>query len=151
MSVRAMLVAAAVAAGMAGRLAAQESETPELDFLEYLGSWEAGDEEWLVVAEDARSRDLAGCLFAEQRPGELYLSKIAVSRSARKSGLGANMIAQILPIARQADCAWLTLNVRIALDDNQTIFRRLGFEIFESGSHPGFDAPTFHRMRRPVA
>jgi hypothetical protein len=46
-----MLVAAAVASCMAGSLAAQESEAPDLSFLEYLGSWDDGDEEWLVVAE----------------------------------------------------------------------------------------------------
>ena len=28
-----------------------EEETPDLDFLEYLGSWQESDEEWLAVAE----------------------------------------------------------------------------------------------------
>jgi hypothetical protein len=31
---------------------AQDDEAPDLAFLEYLGSWEASDEEWLVVAEE---------------------------------------------------------------------------------------------------
>ena len=30
-----------------------ESEAPELDFLEYLGSWEESDEDWVVLAPDA--------------------------------------------------------------------------------------------------
>ena len=30
---------------------AQETENPGLDFLEYLGSWQENDEEWLAVAE----------------------------------------------------------------------------------------------------
>jgi hypothetical protein len=30
---------------------AQEAEEPELDFLEYLGSWQDSDDEWLIVAE----------------------------------------------------------------------------------------------------
>jgi hypothetical protein len=33
-----------------GAVGAQEEE-PELSFLEYLGSWEDGDEEWFIVAE----------------------------------------------------------------------------------------------------
>jgi hypothetical protein len=38
-------LAAAAAAG------AQEAESPDLEFLEYLGSWQADDDEWLAVAE----------------------------------------------------------------------------------------------------
>jgi hypothetical protein len=30
---------------------AQEGDAPELDFLEYLGSWQADDDEWLAIAE----------------------------------------------------------------------------------------------------
>lgn len=30
---------------------AQETESPGLDLLEYLGSWQEDDEEWLAVAE----------------------------------------------------------------------------------------------------
>lgn len=36
--------------GLAGMVEAQE-EGPDLRFLEYLGSWDEGDEEWLIVAE----------------------------------------------------------------------------------------------------
>ena len=39
----------AALAGIGGRVAAQE-EPPDLSFLEYLGSWGEGDEEWLVIA-----------------------------------------------------------------------------------------------------
>jgi hypothetical protein len=44
----AMLGAAAGLASMAG--AADEPGAPELDFLEYLGSWQAEDEEWVIEA-----------------------------------------------------------------------------------------------------
>lgn len=43
-----MLLAAV--AGFAGAVVAQDDE-PELGFLEYLGSWQEGDEEWLIVAD----------------------------------------------------------------------------------------------------
>ena len=29
----------------------EETEDPGVDFLEYLGSWQEGDEEWVVIAE----------------------------------------------------------------------------------------------------
>lgn len=42
-----------LALGSAGATAQepQDPPAPDLDFLEYLGSWQAGDEEWLAVAE----------------------------------------------------------------------------------------------------
>jgi len=42
---------------------AQDEETPDLAFLEYLGSWEDSDEDWLVVAENldaAADEDTSG-------------------------------------------------------------------------------------------
>jgi hypothetical protein len=30
---------------------AQEAEEPDLKFLEYLGSWEASDEDWIIFTE----------------------------------------------------------------------------------------------------
>ena len=50
MALRAKLIPAALACGMAGSLAAQESDAPDLGFLEFLGSWEEDDDEWFVVA-----------------------------------------------------------------------------------------------------
>jgi hypothetical protein len=51
MSQRAKLIPVVVACSVAGALSAEEA--PDLSFLEYLGSWEEGDDEWLVVAEMA--------------------------------------------------------------------------------------------------
>lgn len=49
MTVRAKLIPVAVVCGMAGTLAAQESEAPDVGLLEFLGSWEEGDDVWIVV------------------------------------------------------------------------------------------------------
>lgn len=49
MAVRLQWITVMVACGMTGSLAAQESEAPDLSFLEFLGSWEDGDE-WFVFA-----------------------------------------------------------------------------------------------------
>jgi hypothetical protein len=44
-----LLAGTLIVAATAG---AQDDETPDLAFLEYLGSWDESDEEWLVVAEE---------------------------------------------------------------------------------------------------
>ena len=38
-----------LSAGVAS--AAEEQELPDLEFLEYLGSWEASDEDWVIFTE----------------------------------------------------------------------------------------------------
>ena len=38
-----------------GAAFAQESETPDLAFLEYLGSWEGSDEEWVLFSEEEKT------------------------------------------------------------------------------------------------
>ena len=48
---RLRLVVLAVAAGFTAVAVAQEDDGPDLSFLEYLGSWEDGDEEWVLAAE----------------------------------------------------------------------------------------------------
>jgi hypothetical protein len=56
------VAAAAALCGLSGSTgaAAQESEAPpDIDFLEYLGSWQADDEEWLVIAEGQRGAESA--------------------------------------------------------------------------------------------
>lgn len=39
--------------GCSGMVIAQEAEAPDLEFLEYLGSWEESDEDWVALATDA--------------------------------------------------------------------------------------------------
>ena len=39
--------------GVTGIVVADEAEAPELEFLEYLGSWEESDEDWLLLAAEA--------------------------------------------------------------------------------------------------
>jgi hypothetical protein len=41
-----------VSAGVAAGAVAQDDPAPDLDFLEYLGSWQESDEEWLLIADE---------------------------------------------------------------------------------------------------
>jgi hypothetical protein len=36
-----------------GLVVAEDAEAPDLEFLEYLGSWEADEEDWVLLAPDA--------------------------------------------------------------------------------------------------
>ena len=47
---RSALVWAIVALG--GIAVAEDAEAPELEFLEYLGSWENAEEDWILLAQD---------------------------------------------------------------------------------------------------
>ena len=39
--------------GVGGIVVADEAEAPDLEFLEYLGSWEESDEDWVLLAAEA--------------------------------------------------------------------------------------------------
>ena len=39
-------------------VAAAEQELPDVEFLEFLGSWEGADDDWLELMELARAREL---------------------------------------------------------------------------------------------
>jgi len=38
--------------GLSGIVIAEDAEAPELEFLEYLGSWEASEKDWVLLAPD---------------------------------------------------------------------------------------------------
>jgi len=38
--------------GYSGAALADNAEQPDMEFLEYLGSWEASDEDWVLLAAD---------------------------------------------------------------------------------------------------
>ena len=39
--------------GVTGIVFADDAEAPDLEFLEYLGSWEESDEDWVALVADA--------------------------------------------------------------------------------------------------
>ena len=38
--------------GACGLVTAEDTEAPDLEFLEYLGSWEEAEEDWILLAPD---------------------------------------------------------------------------------------------------
>jgi hypothetical protein len=43
--------------GMAGAAQADDEEAPDLEFLEYLGSWEASDEDWVIFTASMEEQE----------------------------------------------------------------------------------------------
>jgi hypothetical protein len=50
MSAQSRLMLLVAATGVAANALAQDDAAPDLSFLEYLGSWQESDEEWLLIA-----------------------------------------------------------------------------------------------------
>lgn len=49
------LILALVLTGLSGFAKAAEDDTPDMEFLEYLGSWEGEEEDWVWIAAAAES------------------------------------------------------------------------------------------------
>ncbi len=105
-------------------------------------------EQYLVVAID--DKRLVGCIFAEPRPEDLYISKLATHPDARGQGVGSALVDCVIEIAGNNGYGWLALEVRISLKSNQKLFSAAGFEIVVAKSHEGYDNPTYYEMRRAV-
>ena len=43
--------------GCSGIVIAEDAEAPDLEFLEYLGSWEAAEQDWVLLAPDVLPED----------------------------------------------------------------------------------------------
>jgi len=43
--------------GISGGVTAGDDELPDVEFLEYLGSWDESDEDWLLVSDVKRVRE----------------------------------------------------------------------------------------------
>ena len=54
------------ARGAAARAAARDA-APDLEFLEYLGSWQADDDEWLAIREWEKDNPPAGADEADEK------------------------------------------------------------------------------------
>ena len=51
-----LAIASVLLGGTAGAIAADD-ELPDIEFLEYLGSWEESDEDWVLVSDVDKARN----------------------------------------------------------------------------------------------
>ena len=107
---------------------------------------EKSSQEHLFVATVAS--DLAGCVFALDRPSLLHVSKLAVWPHLQGRGIGRRLMNAVEAFARESDRTVLELETRIELDENHRTFEALGFSRVSEHAHEGYDHPTYIRMRR---
>jgi [ribosomal protein S18]-alanine N-acetyltransferase len=78
-----------------------------------------------VVALDRRSLvGYAGLMFAVD---EAHVTNIAVDDAARRTGVGARLLGELVGAARACACVAMTLEVRTSNVAAQALYRRFGF------------------------
>jgi len=110
-----------------------------------------------AIAEQARKGEVwicgdppVACMFLSIRDGRLYLGKLSVDSTARGQGLARQLMDLAETRARALGLNEIEVKVRIELTENHATFTMLGFTIAHSGSHEGYDRPTYVVMRKPV-
>jgi predicted N-acetyltransferase YhbS len=93
---------------------------------------------------------VVACVMTKPLEGDLYFGRLSVLPTARGAGLGPLLVTAVENHARRQGAPATRLNVRVALPENQAFFAALGYVDVGREAHPGFDAPTFISMRKPL-
>jgi ribosomal protein S18 acetylase RimI-like enzyme len=102
--------------------------------------------ETLLLAFDQDK--LVGCLFYKPLDNGLYFGRLAVLPEAQGRGIARQLIAAVETVARSRNCDFVTLSVRIVLKENIRFFTSLGYEIIETGTHDGYQVPTYYNLKK---
>ncbi len=108
----------------------------------------AGDETCFIATVGGQ---LVGCIFAADRPEELYVGKLAVDESFRGLGIGRMLMQAAERHALEQGKPALELQTRVELLDNHATFARLGFVEVARTAHEGYDRPTSLTLRKRIA
>ncbi len=102
--------------------------------------------ETLLLANDADK--LVGCLFYRPLDTGLYFGRLAVLPAHQGRGIARQLITEVETIAYTQKCDFVTLSVRIVLQDNIRFFTSLGYEITDTGTHEGYSEPTYYKLKK---
>ncbi|MBX3569296.1 MAG: GNAT family N-acetyltransferase [Rhizobiaceae bacterium] len=94
---------------------------------------------------------MAGCAFVADRPGRLYVGKLAVEPASQGRGVGSRLLDAIEALARRRGVSVLELQTRVELTDNHRTFARWGFLETGRTAHPGYDRPTSITLRKVLS
>ncbi|MGI9395057.1 MAG: GNAT family N-acetyltransferase [Boseongicola sp.] len=94
--------------------------------------------------------ELIGCGFGAPKADALHLSKLAVLPAYRGRGVLRRMIERFAEAANVCGLRALTLQTRIELTKNHSIFKALGFKETSEARHPGYNRTTSLIFRKPV-
>ena len=99
----------------------------------------------LILVAQANGRFI-GSVFAAPKSGSLYVTRLAVLPAWRRRGVGGALMAAVEREARAAQCAKITLRVRVNLPGNRAYFEKLGFVVTGRGQDAG--RPPYDAMKR---
>ncbi len=85
-----------------------------------------------------------------ERPGALYIGKLAVVPDRQGRGLSRRLVALAEERARAKSLPELMLETRVELVENHALFRHLGFVETARRAHAGFDRVTTVEFRKAV-
>jgi ribosomal protein S18 acetylase RimI-like enzyme len=112
----------------------------------------------ILTAELSRSQALVvevdeiivGCVLFRHRNKGVYFERLSVLPSYRHQGLAHLMLEEIERRAILAGETVLWLSVRLVLTRLLDFYKDLGFVFQEFGTHPGYDQPTYMKMRKKL-
>ncbi|WP_164017166.1 GNAT family N-acetyltransferase [Pyxidicoccus trucidator] len=84
-----------------------------------------------------------GCVFFHPKSDHLYLDRLAVLPPFRGRGVARALVEAVESRARALGPMPVRLNVRLALQDHQDWYARLGYTFLAHGTHAGYPSPTF--------
>jgi GNAT superfamily N-acetyltransferase len=109
------------------------------------------------LTDDARTKELWGmgapliaCVILTEKPGRLYIGKLAVAEAMQGKGLARALIGVAEERARELGLDRLELETRVELTENHAVFTRLGFVETGRKAHAGYDRPTSITFQKPV-
>ena len=86
----------------------------------------------------------------QEKDGALHIGRLSVLPGWRGRGLARALIERSDAEARSRGLTRLSLNVRLALDDNERFFSRRGFRRVGVASHLGHAEPTIAIVEKPI-
>jgi ribosomal protein S18 acetylase RimI-like enzyme len=90
------------------------------------------------------------CVFLTAKPEGLYVGKLAVASAYRKQGYAKALVDLAKTRTKALGKAFLELETRVELVENQATFERLGFVRTAETAHAGYDRPTSFTYRLSV-
>lgn len=91
-----------------------------------------------------------GALFYTPQGKALYFGRLAVLAAYQKQGIARQLIEHLERVAKAEGFERVTLAVRIVLQDNIQCFRALGYAVVGTGTHEGFNEPTYYKMEKEI-
>jgi [ribosomal protein S18]-alanine N-acetyltransferase len=89
-----------------------------------------------IVENDAEAHEFIGFLVAHRIDADWELENMVVASKARRRGVGARLLGELLAQARSAHAREIFLEVRESNHNARALYRKLGFE--ETGLRKGY-------------